>query len=270
VTALGSIVTGGGTGIGAAVARRLARDGYAVALVGRRAAPLEATAEDVAREGAEALAVVADVGVPADAERAVHVAAEAFEGLDLLVNNAGIGVEGTALELGPEEWDTVLRTNLTGAFLMARAALPHLEARRGSIVNVSSTSGFLAGPGWAAYCTSKAGLVMLTRSLANDFGPAGVRSNCVCPGWVRTPMGDEDMDAVARVHGTDREGAYRLVHKDVPLRRPAEPDEVAAAVAFLAGPDAAYVNGVALPVDGGAGVVDPTATPTLFRPPQTR
>jgi NAD(P)-dependent dehydrogenase (short-subunit alcohol dehydrogenase family) len=208
--------------------------------------------------------------VPADAERAVHVAAEAFEGLDLLVNNAGIGVEGTALELGPEEWDTVLRTNLTGAFLMARAALPHLEARRGSIVNVSSTSGFLAGPGWAAYCTSKAGLVMLTRSLANDFGPAGVRSNCVCPGWVRTPMGDEDMDAVARVHGTDREGAYRLVHKDVPLRRPAEPDEVAAAVAFLAGPDAAYVNGVALPVDGGAGVVDPTATPTLFRPPQTR
>jgi NAD(P)-dependent dehydrogenase (short-subunit alcohol dehydrogenase family) len=107
---------------------------------------------------------------------------------------------------------------------------------------------------------------MLTRCLANDFGPAGVRSNCVCPGWVRTPMGDEDMDAVARVHGTDREGAYRLVHQDVPLRRPAEPGEIAAAVSFLAGPDAAYVNGVALPVDGGAGVVDPTATPTLFGP----
>jgi NAD(P)-dependent dehydrogenase (short-subunit alcohol dehydrogenase family) len=152
-----------------------------------------------------------------------------------------------------------MRTNLTGAFLMARAALPALIERSGCVVNISSVSGSLAGPGWAAYCTSKAGLIMLTRSLANDYGPRGVRANCVCPGWVRTPMGDSDMDEVARARGVDREGAYRLTHADNPLRRPAEPEEVASVVSFLAGPDAAYVNGVTLPVDGGTSVVDPTA-----------
>jgi NAD(P)-dependent dehydrogenase (short-subunit alcohol dehydrogenase family) len=127
-------------------------------------------------------------------------------------------------------------------------------------------NGLLAGPGWVSYCTSKAGLVMLTRSLANDYGPAGVRANCVCPGWVRTPMGDSDMDEVARIHSVDRAGAYRLTHLDNPLRRPAEPEEVAAAVSFLCGPDASYVNGVALPVDGGTCVVD--ATTTAFRAPE--
>ncbi|MBD0290884.1 MAG: SDR family oxidoreductase [Thermoleophilia bacterium] len=260
-----ALVTGGGSGIGAAVARRLASEGYSVALVGRRPGPLGSTAEDVRRRGASALTCVADVGEAAEMEAAVEASVQAFGGLDLLVNNAGIGDSGPALEEEPAGWDAVLRTNLTGAFLAARAGLPHLIARGGSIVNVASVSGFLAGPGWTSYCTSKAGLVMLTRCLANDYGPAGVRTNCVCPGWVRTAMGDEDMDAVARLHGTDREGAYRLVHENHPARRPADPEEVAAVVSFLAGADASYVNGVALPVDGGAMVVDPTATATLFR-----
>jgi len=142
---------------------------------------------------------------------------------------------------------------------MARAALPSLIERRGSIVNVSSINAFLAGPGWASYCTSKAGLVMLTGSLAVDYGPTGVRANCVCPGWVRTPMGEEDMARVASLHGTDVEGAYRLAHEGHPLARPAEPDEMAAVVSFLASSDASYVNGVALPVDGGTTSIDPTA-----------
>jgi meso-butanediol dehydrogenase/(S,S)-butanediol dehydrogenase/diacetyl reductase len=261
-----AIVTGGGTGIGAAVARRLARDGYAVALVGRRPGPIEAVAGELRGEAAATLVCPADVGRPEDAQRVVEEAVEAFGGLDLLVNNAGIGQSAAALDEDVDSWDAVLRTNLTGAFLMARATLPHLIARRGAIVSVSSISGFLAGPGWTSYCTSKAGLVMLTRCLANDYGPLGVRVNCVCPGWVRTPMADEDMDTVARRHGTDREGAYGLVHADHPLRRPAEPEEIASVVAFLASPDASYVNGVALPVDGGAMVVDPLATPSLFPP----
>jgi meso-butanediol dehydrogenase/(S,S)-butanediol dehydrogenase/diacetyl reductase len=104
---------------------------------------------------------------------------EAFGGVDALVNNAGIGNAATGLEETPEQWDVVLRTNLSGAFYMAQAALPHLLERRGSIVNISSTSGFLAGPGWTSYCASKAGLIMLTRCLANDYGPEGVRANCV-------------------------------------------------------------------------------------------
>lgn len=241
-----AIVTGGGTGIGAAVARRLAADGYAVAVLGRRPEPLEVVASEIG-----GLAVQADVGQPGDCDRAVAEAIERFGGASVLVNNAGIG---------DAEWEDVLRINLSGAFYMARAALPHLVESRGSIVNVSSISGVLAGPGWAAYCTSKAGLIMLTRCLALDYGPQGVRVNAVCPGWVRTPMGDEDMEALGERRGADPDEAYDLTHRDVPLRRPARAEEIAAVVAFLAGPDASFVSGVALPVDGGASVVDVTAT----------
>jgi meso-butanediol dehydrogenase/(S,S)-butanediol dehydrogenase/diacetyl reductase len=250
-----AIVTGGGTGIGAAIAHRLSADGYAVAVMGRRAEPLDAVVEQLG----EGLAVTGDVGRPEDCERVVAATVETFGGVDALVNNAGIGNAATGLEETPEQWDNVLRVNLSGPFYLAQAALPHLHERRGSIVNVSSTSGFLAGPGWTSYCASKAGLIMLTRCLANDYGPEGVRANCVCPGWVRTPMGDEDMDVLGHARGLDREGAYRLLHEDVPARRPADAEEIASVVSFLVGPDASYVNGVTLPADGGASIYDPTS-----------
>lgn len=249
--AVTAIVTGGGTGVGAAIARRLAADGHSVVLMGRREAPLREVAESLPG----ALAVTGDVGDPDDCGRVVAAAVDAFGGLEALVNNAGIG----NADESPEQWEEVLRTNLSGAFFMAQAALPHLIERRGAIVNISSTSGFLAGPGWTAYCASKAGLIMLGRSLANDYGPQGVRTNTVCPGWVRTPMGDDDMEVLARERGLDRDGAYALLHKDTPIKRPAEPEEIAAVVSFLLGPDASYVNGVALPVDGGATIFDPTS-----------
>ena len=256
-----ALVTGAGTGIGAATARLFAADGCAVALAGRRSGPLGETARAIESAGGRAIALPADAGDPAQAERLVRETVAALGGIDVLVLAHGVGGSAPVADDSPEQWGEVIRINLTGAFLVARAALPHLEARRGAIVTVASTNARVAGPGWASYCASKAGLAMLTASIANDYGPRGVRANCVCPGWVRTPMADDDVDEVAARRGTDREGAYRLTSSTTPLRRPAEPDEIAAVIAFLAGPGASYVNGATIPVDGGATIVDGASVP---------
>ena len=246
-----ALVTGGGTGIGAAVARRLAADGYAVVVTGRRPEPID----EVARETG-GLAVTADTGIVVDADRAVADTVTRFGGLDALVLNAGIGGEGSLLDLDPETFESVFRVNVTGAFLMARAAIPHLLERRGSIVSIASVAGLRAAPASIAYCSSKAALTMLTRCIAVDHGPAGVRANCLCPGWVRTPMADGEMDWLAGHGGGSRENAYTTVTADVPLRRASAPEEIAGTVAWLLSDDASYVNGAVIPVDGGVTTVD--------------
>jgi NAD(P)-dependent dehydrogenase (short-subunit alcohol dehydrogenase family) len=249
-----AIVTGGGTGIGAAIARRLAADGFGVCVTGRRREPLDEVAAETG-----ALAAVADTADPEAAAAAVAAATDAFGRLDLLVCNAGIGVGGTVEEQTPEGWDAVLGTNLTGAFLSCRAAMPELVKTKGSIVTISSDSGLRAAPGSAAYCTAKAGLIMLTKCIALDYGPLGVRANCICPGWVRTPMADAEMDELAELRGTDREGAYGLVAAPVPLGRPGNPEEIASAVAWLASDEAGFTTGAVIAIDGGNTVVDPSA-----------
>ena len=246
-----ALVTGGGTGIGAAVARRLAADGYAVAVTGRRPEPIEEVAREIG-----GLAVTADTGVVLDAERAVAEAVKQYGGLDALVLNAGVGGEGSLLDLDPETFDRVYRVNVTGAFLMARAAISHLLERRGAIVTVASVAGLRAAPASLAYCSSKAALAMLTQCIALDHGPAGVRANCVCPGWVRTPMADREMDSLAATLESSREDAYAEVTAEVPLRRPSSPEEIAGTVAWLLSVDASYVNGAVIPVDGGHTIVD--------------
>jgi meso-butanediol dehydrogenase/(S,S)-butanediol dehydrogenase/diacetyl reductase len=255
-----AVVTGAATGIGRATALALARDGYSVALVGRRGEPLEQLAAELRDRGGEAIAAPADVASPEQAAVAIETAVESFGGIDVVVNNAGVGDSGPLLEESLERWEETLRINLTGAFLITQLSLPHLIERRGAVVNVASVNGVLAGPGWTSYCVSKAGLIMLAKCVANDYGRQGVRANSVCPGWVRTPMGDRDMDEVGKAQGVDREAAYARAHRHHPLGRPAQPEEIADVIAFLASPGAAYVTGAAVMVDGGTTVIDPTVS----------
>jgi meso-butanediol dehydrogenase / (S,S)-butanediol dehydrogenase / diacetyl reductase len=256
-----ALVTGAGTGIGRASAVRLAQAGYGVALVGRRPGPLNEVADEITASGGRVVPISADVGTLDGSETAVTGAVAALGRLDALVCNHGVGTSAAVCDESLEGWDSTIRINLTGPFLLARAALPHLIETRGTIVNISSTGGWFAGPGSTSYCTSKAGLIMLTRCVANEYGPQGVRANCICPGWVRTPMADEDMSAVADAWGASVEDAYWLCNRDTPLRRPAEPEEIADVVVFLAGPQSSYVTGAAIPVDGGATAVDGSSTP---------
>lgn len=237
-----ALVTGGGTGIGAAVARRFAAEGASVVVTGRRIEPLQAVAAET-----DAQIVQGDVADPHHVAAAVEAAVERYGGLDVVVNNAGIG---------GGSWEHVIEVNLTGARRLCEAALSHLVERRGAIVNVSSVSAFVAHAGGAAYSASKAGLVMLTKSLALDYGPRGVRVNAVCPGWVRTEMGDSSMDAIGAEEGISRDEAYALTARYVPLRREGLPEEIAAACLFLASEEASYVTGETLVVDGGAATVD--------------
>lgn len=246
-----ALITGGGTGIGAAAARRLAASGFSVCVSGRRRAPIE---EVAAATGGHAIS--ADVSDPDDASRLVGECLERFGTLDALILSSGAGASGTVGEQSLERWSRVLATNLTGAFLVCREALPHLIEARGAIVTVASLAGIRAGPASAAYASSKAGLIMLTKCIALDYGPFGVRANCVCPGWIETAMADGAMDELAKRTETDRAGAYSAAVSRVPARRAGRVEEAAEAVAWLASPAASYVNGAVLTVDGGAAIVD--------------
>jgi NAD(P)-dependent dehydrogenase (short-subunit alcohol dehydrogenase family) len=250
------LITGGGTGIGAAVAERYAAEGAHVVVVGRRREPLDAVAE---RTGAAV--VVADAADAASARAAVEETLNRFGRIDVLVNNAGGHGFSAVGETDDASWAASLEANLNTAFVMSREALPALIEARGQIVVISSLAGLFAGPSVAGYTVGKHALIGLTKTLARDYGRHGVRVNAVCPGWVQTPMADAEMDEfAAHARLPSRAEAYATVTADVPLARAAQPSEIASVVRFLGSPESSYMTGAVLVVDGGAHIVD---VPTL-------
>lgn len=246
-----ALVTGGGTGIGAATARRLSADGWRVAVTGRRTGPIDAVAGEI-----DGLAIRADQALPEDCERAVAATLDAYGRLDALVANAGVEAMGAFDEVDRDEWANVMRVNVDGVLLSARAAAPALRATSGSIVVVSSVAGLTSGAHYAAYVTSKTAVLGLVRSMAVDLGSDGVRVNAICPGWVATEMSDREVEDLAAALDTSIDQARHRLVEHLPLARMGEPSEIAAAIAFLAGRDASFVTGTTLVADGGGGAVD--------------
>ena len=243
-----AVVTGGTSGIGRATAELLAGTGANVAITGRDEGRGREVADRVRALGTGALFVRADVRSAEDCERTVRETLEAFGQIDVLVNNAGVYRSGTAVDCSEEEWDRQVDTNLKGTFLMSRAVLPHMIGRgAGSIVNNASDWGLVGGASAVAYCASKGGVVLMTKAMAIDHGPQGIRVNAVCPGDTETPM--EVLDAEQHGIAWDR---YVEINSDRPLGRIGDPAEVARAIVFLASDDASFITGAAIAIDGGA------------------
>ncbi|MGE4080061.1 MAG: SDR family NAD(P)-dependent oxidoreductase [Reyranella sp.] len=238
-----ALVTGASSGIGAAVARRLAGDGYSVMAAGRDAARTNELAS-----GSPAIrAWVGDLTSSEACNRLVGDCVKAFGRLDVLVNNAGIYHLADAEHTTDEVWNQTIAINLTAAFVLSRAALPQLRKCKGAIVNIASDWGLVGGRNAVAYCASKGGLVLMSKAMALDHAAEGVRINAVCPGDVETPM----LYRSGATHGLDRNSALREANAASRTGRVTTPEEVAALVAFLASDEAAQVTGAAIPIDGG-------------------
>lgn len=244
-----ALVSGAAGAIGVATVGRLAEDGAAIVATDLRGTAVGDAVAAATRAGGKAVAIEADVTSSADWDRAVAEAVDRFGGLDLLVNNAGIeGEVAPVTEYNDAIFRKVLEINVTGVFLGTRAAAPRLIQRGGSIVNISSIAGLTGTPGTAAYTASKHAVIGLTRTTALELGPQGVRVNAVCPAPVEGRM---MRSLEAGMAPDDPEALHRMIAANNPLGRYGEPSDVAALIAFLASDDAAYLNGAALPVDGG-------------------
>ena len=238
-----AFVTGGAMGIGGAVAELLVERGARVAIVDRAKEAGEALAKKL---GENAIAIAADVSSGAEVKAAIDATVEVFGGIDIVSNNAGIQRYGTAESTTEPEWDEVINVNLKSIYLVCHAAIPHLKARKGAIVNMGSVQGFATQMNVFAYTTGKAALVGLTRSLALDLAASGVRANAVAPGSVDTPMLRWAINLDPNPAALEK--TINAMH---PIGRMARPREIAECVAFLASPRASFVTGITMICDGG-------------------
>lgn len=242
-----AVVTGGGTGIGRAIALALACEGARVAIWGRRREPLEDAAGEIARAGGNAKVVLCDVTRGQAIRYALEETEAAFGSIHVLVNNAGALSVSTVESISEEEWDRVIETNLKGPFLMSRAVLPSMRrAGGGSIVNIGSVLGLVAVKDRAAYCASKGGVTLLTKAMALDHAHENIRVNCICPSVVET-------DFVKSVFDDSPEGKTAKESRvaTIPLGRFGKPEDIAGLAVFLASDESAWMTGAAIPVDGG-------------------
>jgi NAD(P)-dependent dehydrogenase (short-subunit alcohol dehydrogenase family) len=242
-----AIITGAGAGLGRAIAQRLAADGYRVAVADIDREGADESVRLIAAAGGEGIAVTLDVSNAKACTDAVAETVAAFGSVDALVNNAGIGRASRFIDISEELWDAVQDVNVKGTFLMCQAvARGMIERRRGAIVNMSSIAGKDGFPMWSHYVTSKHAVIGLTRALARELGPDGIRVNAICPGAIRTAIWS------AEAQGTDDPDAiFDALAARTALGRGQTPEDIAAAIAFLLGAEAANITGIALTVDSG-------------------
>ncbi len=236
-----ALVTGGSRGIGEGIARQLAGLGATVVLTARTEEAAESVAAAIRAAGGSAAAATLDIADPASVDNCVAAVLEGHERIDILVNNAGITRDNLLLRMKPQDWDSVMTTNLDGTYRMCRAVVSKMvRARSGRIVNITSVVSAIGNPGQSNYAASKAGIEAFSRSLARELGSRNITINCVAPGFIDTDM-TRALDAKQR----------DALMSQVPLGRLGTPQDVAAAVAFLVGSGAAYVTGITLNVNGG-------------------
>jgi NAD(P)-dependent dehydrogenase (short-subunit alcohol dehydrogenase family) len=237
-----SLVTGAGAGIGRAIAVLFAREGARVAAADIDLESARATETAIAASGGTAMAVTADVSRAADVAKVVDTTVSSFGGLDILINNAGVGTDGDVVQLSEEEWKRILEVNLKGVFLCCKYAIPVMKnSGGGSIVNIASIAARVGGSVSCVYPASKAGVVALSRNTALRFAGDGIRVNCVCPGHVDTAL----------TYTLKDPGVREALIRRYPLGRLGTAEEIAAAVLFLASDEASFITGTELVVDGG-------------------
>jgi NAD(P)-dependent dehydrogenase (short-subunit alcohol dehydrogenase family) len=242
-----ALITGGGTGLGRAIALAFAREGANVSVAGRRLEPLQEVAREIEQGGGKVSTVGCDVTDAQEATRAVAETTARFGRLTILVNNAGTLHVSTIETIPEEEWDRVMTVNVKGPFLMSRAALPELRrAGGGAIVNIGSILGLIGAKERAAYCASKGGVTMLTRAMALDHAHENIRVNCICPAIVETDLVRGLFD-----RAPDGEALRRARAALIPLGRMGKPEDVAEMAVFLASRESSWMTGAAIPLDGG-------------------
>lgn len=242
-----ALITGAGSGIGRAIALLFASEGATVAIMGRREHILEELVSDIMSEGGHGIVVSGDVSDPEVCKAVCEKVNKAYGNFHILVNNAAVLERGTCMETSDAAWHRMLQTNVSGPFYMSRAAIPYmLKSRGGVICNISSAIALVGTNNLSAYCATKSAMTSFTKSIAIDFGPKGIRANCICPAFIETDLNRDYINSLR----ADKE-KWEKVLESHPIGRIGTPEDVAKAALFLCSNESSWITGIDLPVDGG-------------------